>query len=341
MKRGLLVWGIIFRFFAPSGAWDVAAQPLFPVPDTVSVEEACARFVQWHRGDSGCIALPLHRVSTRHNGEVLLWPDYRCESYYLDTRQPEALQRAGKADLPASTWTLLGNYTAKGKRIRLCWQGARTCDAACLPGGKTHNRLAKRYGRYARYGVPARWFSGSFGLSTHYRLYGGVPVCRYVRLYAVEKGVIRGTTMLQSHPCLPGHASAGDAQLYPWSRYGGREFQWLADSLASATPRMKKYNGRTTFSLLLYEDASGTLRCIPLTSEPLNHDEAEVTYVLSRAVRKLSPMGMFSQLVTTDGRIFPFRYLWATYHPVVSGKRLGKWSFTDYLEEEGAQDGGE
>lgn len=82
---------------------------------------------------------------------------------------------------------------------------------------------------------------------------------------------------------------------------------------------------RESFSLLFYISEDGHLRVKNLLPEGLSEQQKLLLERLQQIIEK-QPAWNFDYLYTADGRVFPGRYLYATY-----SYESGKWHFLDYI----------
>lgn len=86
-----------------------------------------------------------------------------------------------------------------------------------------------------------------------------------------------------------------------------------------------KRKANASFDLLFITNNNGTTSIKSLNTTALSKDEAQLLKSLASIVRKF-PKNAFGSLWTTDGRVFPARYIHADY----ADKR---WKFRDYMYE--------
>lgn len=319
------------------GNLHAAGQHLF-VPDTVRVDELKRNFYSWvEAADSTLLDCP-DRAVTHMTGVSLLYisdSDGPRRTFYLDSDSIERLHRAGGETLPASCWA----YSVPGKKTSadvrdhfiptLYWHGLH----APIPGGldsvALRRRLVERYGEDPVYGVPARWFSGAvYNISKHY-FYCNNRIC----MHANRKTVVNGACVRSDR--MEGKAGSlaraqqdmliSSTEWHMSTLFGRIELEMLSCNLYGLVPRDSSYTGSQDFALLLYVDASGKACFHPLLPDALTAGEQRCLDRLNRAMA-LQPRWQFGYMLTTDGRIFPARYLRAAYRP-----ETGVWRFDDYL----------
>lgn len=300
--------------------------------DTVSADELRAEFRAWKAGGMPTRGFPVHRVVTHRSGEVLIWDPsvrYRQHTFYMGCRSETSLQQVGKLFLPPGYWSLAGAYTKKGKIQMLCWYGSCDTLSGFRYGGRQYSRLARRYGEFPVFGVPARWFTGRVGLLPYCRMYGGFAVGPVGSRYEIRRGVVTHSEQLGGKPgylwrhagkYLPMQVAAAT-----WWRHAEKEMKLLQDDLAALLPKKALCVGPTRFTLLLRVDAKGVIHLECLYPAHLTVVEESGISELKAAFKRLPPHAI-GCLVTVDGRLFPARYVEA-----VCTER--GWFFRDYLEE--------
>ena len=304
------------------------------VPDTVRVDELKRNFYHWAQGadtlSRDCpdrVAFPADRVPPIRIWEVAR---SRC-GFSLDSDSRDRLHRAGKVQLPAACWFLSSDG---GGGTTLFWRGLRAPVSSGVDSVALRRQLSKRYGTKPEQGVPARWFSGTVGMTALFHPYCNNRVCMDVAVQVFRKGTSEGDPV--SLRMKPGRLSIAHfyqdklyyrPYKYPELTYyfGHSELDFFSRLLYGLVPRDSSYTGRQDFALLLYVDTSGKARFHTLLPDCLTAEETHCLDVLNRAMEQL-PEGLFGHLLTTDGRIFPARYLNALYRPETGG-----WAFIDYL----------
>ena len=162
------------------------------------------------------------------------------------------------------------------------------------------------------------------------------PYCNNrICLYAKRESPTPGKTIVVK--ALQGSLSREQDKLYAYSSddnelersYGAQELYLLCHDLNKGMEQAGQtgYQERIEFSLLLYVTPSGTIQLHILEPAQPTADEKALIEQLQKSMNR-QPKGIFGHFVTTDGRIFPARYLKAT-----RGKN-GRWSLFDYLSDD-------
>ena len=191
-------------------------------------------------------------------------------------------------------------------------------------------KMEEPYGKVPGLGVPARWINDTVCFTAHSRLYCNNRICQYAKVREVKKGVITNSAVLKaSYGSLSREQVGANRRITIGTfsygeHYGNMELYLLSHDLG-LMPLPASYNGRTDFSFLVYVSPGGKASLYTLLPQQLTDEEQELINALQAAFGR-QPKGIFGHMVTTDGRIFPARYLKGVYRPADR-----KWTFTDHL----------
>lgn len=296
--------------------------------DTIPENEARKSFADWMRSKGTVSDGPSagHQLRTEWSKEILLWekPVVSRFVYDMTTLEPERLETTGQTRLPESQWSLCGRYTDKGKDVELCWSGDRQVRSFADRSTPLYKKMSQKYGESRGVGVPARWYSGTLGLSTSHRTYGGIDVCPFVRIYRVEKGTVVQSQLVRSNFILKsGNESCYDVAR--WDELTQKEMDYMAYSLKNSVSALTESPHDWSFSFMAYTEKNRKIRALVLGNPPTDDVERRQADRLLQAVEKL-PEDFFGALTTMQGRILPARYIKASYDA-----ENKTWSFRDYL----------
>lgn len=299
-------------------------------PDTISETEAREGFTTWMRSEEN---LPPnasgHHILTYRSREVLLHEDPVFSPFVYDVApwKPELLETAGKVSLPKGQWTLCGRYTPTGKDVELCWYGSEQPHGTADCGTPLYRQLARTYGEYPGFGIPARWYSGMFGVSTSHRAYGGFSVCPFARFYRVEKGKVIHSQLLRSRFLLDDNIDGTRyKKVAHWNEGMSKEMGYLAHRLKEVLSALTDSHSDWSFSFMAYGGRERRIRASLVGNPPTGKAEQQQADRLLQAIENL-PKDFFGALVTVQGRILPARYIEASYDA-----QNRQWSFRDYLD---------
>ena len=316
-----LLTGLLFLLSPPVQAQEEKGTL---VPDTVQVEELKARFDDWIAGRPQTYSA--HQVMGR--GLVYEWDADGVRLLFdLTSRHPERLWVGGKDSIPPGRWQT-GTFPDDNS-VGLYWHGvaypAQGTDTTAL-----QRKMEKRYGKVPGLGIPARWVNDTVCFTAHSQLYCNNRICNYSKVREVKKGVItNGAELHTKHGSLSEEHSFCNQTItigaYQYSQHYGKVELYLLRRDLGAMPLPESYKGKTNFSFLVYVSPDGKAGLHTLLPKQLTGEEQELINALKTAFDRL-PKGIFGHMVTTDGRIFPARYLEGYYVP-----KTRKWMFTDYL----------
>lgn len=336
-QRHLLLAGLLLLLCAPR----VAAQDHELIidtmtgwkPDTVSVDEMKKSFSSWLLREQ---AQP-EAASERFN-DYSLFRVYATDadgnkhrpSAYLNSPKLQDLISPFSLPLPPGLWESSSIYIGRNgldRPLYLQWAGPRKYYAR----GVDQKALLKKLKEHSYY--VATWFSGPICLSSYTTTapYCHTYVTTYAKAFEVEKGkFVGGPYELK---CERGEYARRQQlktfQFGPTSGgYGGEELTYFSDELQQQlAPDTLLAKGTATidYSFLLTTDAAGKAHLHLLWPQRLTRQAWALVDRLSKAVEAL-PAGRFGHFFTTDGRIFPGRYLRFRYN-----FQQNRWHITDYL----------
>ena len=306
-------------------------------PDTVSVEEMKQNFYDWLHG----IPARPEPTSERFLTDTPLFQviesdaDARRDEFYMDSPRLRELASAISPNLPPSYWWPLTVRSSDGKTTQtiLRWLGPR----AYYSRGVDNARLVKDVEQ--QYENRATWFSGPVCLTASARLYCNNWLTRYAKVFEVERGqFVSGPYEVHDRQGAYSRQTTSVRVLgvTDWdTEYGEREIARFAqdlrrqlgpDSVITARGTTGTYShldaAPSEYSFLLTTDACGKAHLHLLWPKQLSTAGWEQARRLVEAVEAM-PAGGFGHFVTTDGRIFPGRYLKFCYR--------SKWTVEEYL----------
>lgn len=266
-----------------------------------------------------------------------------------------ALKKTEAGLLPPSTYLLVEER--KGSADSLYWVGT---NHAPQEGSWLRDRLTRKYGETSLVRkhlywndsnpkgitladtlkvVPAKWVTGTVAFLRRPRAYGKEIVSRQPEWHAFKDGASTPADDFsqESHEALTEReswlASAYDAIAYP--QLTGREentkkdavgtMRLLAHDVNMRIPIDKKGTSPSkTYALLLWFDGQRKCHVEPLWPQQENEAKDAPLMELGKVVETLPP-GLFPSYYTAHGKLFPGRYLLASY------TKSGGWLFDDFF----------
>lgn len=201
---------------------------------------------------------------------------------------------------------------------------------------KMFHLITKKYGRENI--IPAIWYTGVIREMEQPCYYMGFTVSPYLSFTGVQQGIISEHTAVMEYSNKTNFDEAqrlkrivADGHWLDRIDYEQIFFShdvnhvWTKDS-------MKKYE-KDSFSLLLKTEEDGNITIIPLLPKELTDNQKGLLAALQNVVN-LFPKWCFRHLYTSDGRIFPGRYVYASY------SSDSEWTFIDYFRFDPKAKGG-
>lgn len=298
-------------------------------PDTVSVEEMTRHFQEWADGLPYCPKATQDRLLTNKIPAFLVYEadaDAGRDAFFMDSPKLEELASGGtESGLPPSYWRPLRDEQDT-RKVYLQWYNSRPYYAR----GIDRKGLARTMNNRADKGV-ATWFTGPVCLTARSRNYCHNQIARYAKVFQVKQGeIVGGPYMLKEQRGLYSDSTANPRHIgitYWEEFYGKDELALFADELKKqiGADTTRLFDSGFEYTFLLTTDAAGKaqlhLLYANLTGKKVNADVVRLT----QAVAAL-PAGRFGHFITTDGRIFPGRYLKVSYDFISR-----RFTVTDYL----------
>ena len=319
-------------------------------PDTVSTEEMVENFEAWMQAKpfrSHDASSEVMTVSTAAFRVVERDADLGRVEFSMDSPQLPLLLSITSPALPPSRWKDSLIVDKDGYKVSvLCWDSFRRHYSNGLSSGELRHQATGPSNRVAT------WFTGPICLTARSRSYCHNQVARYAKVFEVKQGeIIGGPYTLEEQRGLYSDSTANPRHIgiTYWEEFYGK------DELALFSDELKRQLGADTtrlfesgfdYTFLLTTDARGKahlhLLWSSLTGNQLEVDadslakapkwvrqffaksKTDVTR-LTQAVEAL-PAGRFGHFITTDGRIFPGRYLKFNYDFLSK-----RFTVTDYL----------
>ena len=319
-------------------------------PDTVSVEEMARHFQEWADDIPYRPEATLDRLLTNKMRAFLVYEadaDGGRDAFFMDSPKLEELASGGaESGLPPSYWRPLRDEQDTSK-VYLQWYNSRPDYAR----GIDRKALARTMNNRTDKGV-ATWFTGPICLTARSRSYCHNQVAQYAKVFEVKQGeIVGGPYTLEEQRGLYSDSTANRRHIgitYWEELYGKDELALFANELKQqiGADTTRLFESGFDYTFLLTTDARGKahlhLLWSTLTGKQLEVDadslakapewvrqffaksKTDVTR-LTQAVEAL-PAGRFGHFITTDGRIFPGRYLRFCYDFLSK-----RFTVTDYL----------
>ncbi len=192
---------------------------------------------------------------------------------------------------------------------------------------KMRHALAKKYGKGNI--IPATWYTGLIGELEQPVFYMGFTVSPYLSFAPVKQGIISGQMAFMKFSNQTYDDEARDLKRIVtdghWmDRIDYEQVFFTHDVNRAWAKAPRKAYAKEKFSLLLVTEEDGSITICPLLPKKLTDNQKNLLTVLQEVVGKF-PKWCFRYLYTSDGRIFPGRYVHASYSPD------SKWTFIDYF----------
>ena len=246
--------------------------------------------------------------------------------FSMDSPQLPLLLSATSPALPPSRWKDSLIVNKEGNKVSvLCWDSFRRHYSNGLSSKELRHQAPSPSSRVAT------WLTGPICLTARSRSYCHNQVARYAKVFEVKQGeIVGGPYTLEERRGLYSDSTAHPRRLGAtrWEEfYGKDELALFADELKQqiGADTTRLFESGFEYAFLLTTDAAGKalLQLLYANLTDKNAD-ADVT-CLAQAVEAL-PAGRFGHFVTTDGRIFPGRYLRFCYDFLSK-----RFTVTDYL----------
>ena len=295
-------------------------------PDTVSVEEMARHFQEWADDIPYRPEATLDRLLTNKMRAFLVYEadaDGGRDAFFMDSPKLEELASGGaESGLPPSYWRPLRDEQDTSK-VYLQWYNSRPDYAR----GIDRKALARTMNNRTDKGV-ATWFTGPICLTARSRSYCHNQVAQYAKVFEVKQGeIVGGPYTLEEQRGLYSDSTANRRHIgitYWEELYGKDELALFANELKQqiGADTTRLFESGFDYTFLLTTDARGKAHLHLLWPKQLSTAGWEQARRLVDAVEAM-PAGGFGHFVTTDGRIFPGRYLKFCYR--------SRWTVEDYL----------
>ncbi|MBO5180609.1 MAG: DUF5030 domain-containing protein [Paraprevotella sp.] len=192
---------------------------------------------------------------------------------------------------------------------------------------KIRHALAQKYGKGDI--TPATWYTGLIGELEHPVFYMDFTVSPHLSFTSVKQGAVSGRDVAMRFSNQTYYDEAQGLKRIVadghWIDRMDYEQVFFSHDVnrAWATDGRKTY-AKDSFSLLLATEEDGSITIYPLLPKELTDNQKGLLAALQETVDKF-PEWCFRYLYTSDGRIFPGRYVRATY------SSDGEWTFIDYF----------
>lgn len=201
---------------------------------------------------------------------------------------------------------------------------------------KMRHTLAKKYGKENI--IPATWYTGLIGELEQPVFYMDFTVSPYLSFTPVKQGIVSGQEMSMKFSNQTYDDEARNMKRIVidghWIDRIDYEQVFFSHDVnrAWAEDNRKAYT-KEKISLLLVTEEDGSITIYPLLPEELTDNQKNLLADLQETVDRF-PRWCFRYLYTSDGRIFPGRYVHASYAPD------SKWTFIDYFRFDPKAKGG-
>ncbi|MDE7377743.1 MAG: DUF5030 domain-containing protein [Paraprevotella sp.] len=191
---------------------------------------------------------------------------------------------------------------------------------------KMRHALAKKYGKGNI--IPAAWYTGLIGELEQPVFYMDFTVSPYLSFTPVKQGIVSGQEMSMKFSNQTYDDEARNLKRIVtdghWiDRIDYEQMFFSHDVNRTWAESNRKAYAKEKFSLLLVTEENGGITIYPLLPQELTDNQKYLLADLQETVDRF-PRWCFRYLYTSDGRIFPARYVYASYAPD------GKWTFIDY-----------